>query len=125
MVAVVYGGRIYVSTNSGQTWQRSTAPPATWHRVASSADGGRLVAAAEKMGLYISTNSGFNWTRCENVSQSIVWRTVASSADGSKLAAAAYPGSIYTSTDSGAAWRVASDHRGMVGQWVAIKSSAD
>lgn len=50
-----YGG-IYVSTNSGVTWQPTTAPNSQWDSVASSADGTKLAAAC--FYIYTSSNSG-------------------------------------------------------------------
>src|ERR1039457_2413130 len=65
---------IYVSTNSGITWQSATNAPilssALWESVSSSANGSKLVAAAWWVtygppgngGIFISTNSGIGWT---------------------------------------------------------------
>lgn len=39
LVATVLGGRIYRSTDSGETWTVTSAPVAFWGTVASSADG--------------------------------------------------------------------------------------
>ena len=65
LVAAIYGGGIYVSTNSGATWKLTPAPsdPASfdsaWESVASSADGSKLVAVAlYDNPIYLSTNGG-------------------------------------------------------------------
>jgi photosystem II stability/assembly factor-like uncharacterized protein len=98
LVAVVYGGPIYISTNAGTSWQQTLAPLANWQVVASSADGTRLIAAINNGPVYTSIDSGTTW-----VSNSIPdsdWVSVTSSADGSQLAAAAlgddYENTIYT-----------------------------
>jgi hypothetical protein len=39
LVATVFLGRIYRSTDSGETWTETSAPVALWGAVASSADG--------------------------------------------------------------------------------------
>ena len=44
LVAAVFGGLIYTSTNSGSTWVAASAPTNFWWSVASSADGTRLFA---------------------------------------------------------------------------------
>ena len=44
-VAVIFGGGIYASTNSGATWELTSAPASNWASVASSADGLTRVAA--------------------------------------------------------------------------------
>jgi photosystem II stability/assembly factor-like uncharacterized protein len=46
LVATVYGGGIYSSTDSGTTWKPTGAPSGMpWKTVASSADGTKLIAA--------------------------------------------------------------------------------
>ena len=42
LVAAVYGGGIYTSTNFGGTWVSNSAPVTNWSGVASSADWGRV-----------------------------------------------------------------------------------
>src|SRR5438046_7159134 len=87
---------------------QTSAPNNYWSSVASSADGGKVVAATKydpsgHLGLiYTSTNSGATWTQTSAPSN--YWSSVASSADGTKLVAAVSLGSIFTSADSGATW---------------------
>jgi hypothetical protein len=45
MAAVIDGGLIYTSTNSGVTWSAISTPIQDWNAVASSADGSFLVAS--------------------------------------------------------------------------------
>src|SRR5207302_1219957 len=45
LVAAVYNGRIYTSTNFGGSWNSNNAPALSWDAVASSADGTRMAAA--------------------------------------------------------------------------------
>ena len=104
LVAAVYSGGIYTSTNSGATWTLQTnAPNASWMSIASSADGTKLVAATLYDKIYTSANSGVTWTQQNNPPDVYCW-AIASSSDGTKLAAVG--GGIYTSTstDSGASW---------------------
>ena len=66
----------------------------SWRSVASSADGGNLVAAVWTGQIYTSSDSGVSWTARDSNRN---WLSVASSGDGSKLVAAAINGQIYTS----------------------------
>jgi photosystem II stability/assembly factor-like uncharacterized protein len=118
------GGRIYTSTDSGNTWITNNVPFEDWICVASSADGNTLAAVADGGLICTSTNSGNTWTS-NNVVPNEHWTSVAMSADGSKLAAVGYgpPGDlIYTSTNSGNTWtsnNVPNQH------WTSVASSAD
>jgi photosystem II stability/assembly factor-like uncharacterized protein len=108
MVAAPYGDLtagnpqpLYLSGDSGKTWQAALLPSNNWNAVASSADGTKLMAFAFNGPIYRSTNSGASWNTNNLVEY---WRSVTCSADGTKAVAAAYPGQIYTSTNSGANW---------------------
>ena len=121
LAAVVNGGQIYTSTNSGVSWTaRETGSNRTWSDVASSDDGSKLVATDFGGKIYTSTNSGSSWTARETGSNRN-WRAVASSADGTKLAAVVNGGQIYTSTNSGVSWTARETNR----NWSGIASSAD
>jgi len=117
LVAVVYGGQIYTSSDSGVTWV-PRADNRSWTSVASSADGAKLVAAERGGQLYTSTDSGLTWTPHADNNN---WIAVASSADGTRLVAAVDEGQIYTSIDSGATWTPRADNR----KWIAVASSAE
>jgi hypothetical protein len=57
-VAVVNGGSIYTSTDSGATWTaQANAPSTSWSSIASSADGTRLVAVVNGGKIYTSSTS--------------------------------------------------------------------
>jgi hypothetical protein len=60
LVAAVYGGGIYTSTNFGGTWVSNSAPVTNWSGVASSADGGAL-AAVFYGGICTSQDGGATW----------------------------------------------------------------
>ncbi len=87
-------GGIYVSSDSGLTWQPTTVPNQNWS-VASSADGTKLVGVQYTYpgGIYLSTNSGSNWVQAPVAATT--WASVACSADGTKLFAGTGVG-IYT-----------------------------
>ena len=107
LVAAVYGGQLYTSTDYGATWTARESAR-NWTSVTSSADGSRLVATAELGGgqyIYISVDSGVTWSASGIQSN---WASVASSSDGSKLVAglqgSTFGSFIYQSADFGATW---------------------
>ena len=123
LAAVVYGGYIYTSTDSGASWTERTAPGyRNWNSITSSSDGTKLAATPNGGYIYTSTDSGANWTE-RTAPGSRSWTAISSSSDGAKLAAAGTNTYIYTSTDSGVNWtaQTASGSR----DWNAITSSSD
>lgn len=126
-----HGGPIYTSSDSGLTWQATTAPSNQWSSVASSADGSTLVAAAvynnfntERGLIFVSSNSGAGWTATSAPTN--FWYSVACSADGTRLVAGAT--GIFTSTNSGQTWtsnNIAWDFSVGSPIWTAVASSAD
>ncbi len=123
LVAVVYGGEIYTSSDAGFSWMARNAGTRNWSAVASSADGTTLVATVDSVTgrrgpIYTSSDSGATWTERNELAR---WSSVASSADGTKLVAVASPGQIYTSNDSGESWTAQGSNR----NWASVASSAD
>jgi len=94
LVAVVNGGLIYASTNSGNTWFATSAPSNNWSAIAISADGSQLVAAVNGGLLYTSSDSGASWSSASVPAAG--WNAVATSADGADLVAVVNGGAIYT-----------------------------
>jgi photosystem II stability/assembly factor-like uncharacterized protein len=109
LVAVVDGGNIYTSSDSGDTWV-ALASQKYWRGVASSADGTKLVAIQNWGNIRTSSDNGETWTDQGNIlvsedqDPSIMaeryWNAVACSADGTKLFAVLYGGHLYTATTS-------------------------
>ena len=123
LAAVVSGGSVYTSSDSGATWTEQTAAGSRyWQSIASSSDGTKLAAVAYGGSIYTSSDSGATWTE-QTAAGSRNWYSIASSSDGSKLAAVVYGGSVYTSSDSGATWteQTAAGSR----NWYSIASSSD
>jgi len=132
-------GAIYISTNSGNTWQPAAAPTDNYHAVTCSPDGTKLAAVSwdwGAWGIYTSTNSGTNWRLTQALPLIGYFQSVAISADGAKLAAAGGDlafignttklsggGAIQYSTDSGVTWQ-ASDAP-MNWEWSAIACSSN
>ena len=117
LVACVWNGQIYTSTDSGVNWTARDSSR-TWRGVASSSDGLKLVAYVYNGQIYTSTDSGANWTPRDSIRN---WYGVASSSDGSKLVACDNGGQIYTSTDAGTNWTP----RGSNKNWYGVASSSD
>jgi hypothetical protein len=130
LVAVISGGLIYTSTNSGVTWIVQSNGIAgngiqDWTSVASSSDGTHLAAVVFNGQIYTSTNSGLTWVQTS--APDAYWTSVASSSDGTMLVAGLYgtvddPGYIYTSANSGSTW-VQSGSSNLV--WQSVASSSD
>lgn len=126
-----HGGPIYVSADSGATWQLTTAPSNQWSRVTCSADGATIVAAAAydysntAPGLiFISTNCGASWVATSAPSNR--WYSVAASADGTKLIGGSR--GLFTSTNSGTTWisnNIVWDFQNALPRWLSVGCSAD
>jgi hypothetical protein len=114
------GSNVYTSTDSGVTWTLRNLSNLTLFpmKVASSADGTKLVFVQSGSQIYTSTDSGVTWTPREAVRN---WTSVASSADGTRLAASVYGGQLYISTDSGMSWTP----HASTANWKAVAMSAD
>jgi len=117
LAAVVNGGQIYTSTDSGLTWTaRQTVQ--NWACITSSADGTKLAAVPSIGNIHTSTDSGVTWTPRESAR---VWSSITSSTDGVMLAATTNGGRIFLSDNSGVTWKEREASRG----WLGIASSAD
>lgn len=100
---------IYVSTNSGVTWQQATnAPNFSWISMAMSADGSKLMGLVQLPPpngqtniVFTSTNLGQTWAT--NFPPPISWTSVAMSADGGKCFLGTFSSNCI-STDGGQTW---------------------
>ena len=108
---------VSMDTNAGAIWTARDGSR-SWYGVASSADGTKLIAAAQGGQLYTSADSGMTWTARESTRN---WFGVASSADGTNLIAGTIGGQLYTSIDSGVTWTARESTR----NWLGVASSAD
>ena len=119
LVAVVRGGKIFISSDSGTTWTTRESNR-QWMNIASSSDGTKLVAVDYPGKIYTSIDSGETWVPRES---NRAWWDVASNSDGTKLVAVSGGDQIYTSTDSGVTWtpRMTDTSR----NWRSVASSSD
>lgn len=91
---------IYVSTDSGASWSRTSAPTNAWSGLACSSDGTKLVATEFDGGVFTSADSGQTWV--ESDADFLGWSAVACSGAGSNLVAAVFNGGIYVPGAPGA-----------------------
>jgi phage pi2 protein 07 len=118
VVAVVNGGFIYTSINSGTSWtQRASSN--TWYSVVSSLDGVYLVASAYGEYIYTSNDSGQNWIQRTGAGIHN-WISLTSSGDGTYLYAVDEFTQLYRSIDGGNSWGSLSSL-----QWTSISTSED
>lgn len=121
MVAGVYGGGIYRSTNSGLNWVLSGAPAKQWRGLACSTNGNKMAAAIYGERIFTSIDSGLSWQ--QSSAPATNWNALVSSADGSKLAAVVGGiARIHTSQNSGTNWTTTG---APATNWSCIASSAD
>lgn len=124
--------KVFAATYVDYSWTQDDRA-GSWRRVASSADGMKLIAADYAGSLYTSTDGGSTWTERTSAG-SHNWFSVASSSDGDKLIASTSDtvfsngnwnnvGNLYTSVDGGATWVQRTS--GGVGAWSSVASSAD
>jgi len=114
---------LLLSTNLGQTWTVTSAPPGSWDSFAISADQRRLVAASyAPQGIYTSQDGGMTWLS-NNVSPA-GWTSVAASSDGRRIVAVNNaPQTIHVSTNGGTHWTQATN--APIAIWRSVASSAD
>lgn len=108
LIAGIYLGGLYTSSNSGVDWtQRYPGEIGNggWISAASDSDGSHLIVAIKDGRLYTSANSGVDWTERQPAGAANKdWLSVASDDDGSHLIAGVRNGRLYTSSDYGANW---------------------
>jgi hypothetical protein len=108
------------SSFAESSWRLTSASsPQNWDSIASSSDGGELIAAIYGGGIYVSVDSGVTWT--ETNSTAGTWRSVACSSNGGKLFAALYGGGIYTNSATG--WGIGGSTSGL--DWYSVACSSD
>lgn len=113
-------GFIFISTDSGTSWTKTSAPWEDWNSIASSADGKKLAATCY-YGIWVSTNSGSTWVQTIGKPPGPSWLRIATSSDGTRLIATDTV-NIYTSTNSGFNWN-SNNIPGV--QWGCVASSSE
>ena len=99
-------GHLYISRDSGLTWNVANAQLANWSSVACSYDGKTLLAASGDGWvpgpLYVSTDSGITWTPSDLTAYQ--WNSVAMSGDGQIMYGKLDSGGTLISTNRGVTW---------------------
>ena len=99
LAAVVFGGDIYTSSNSGATWTNETTGTALsglgWQTITSSSDGTHLAAVVFGGDIYTSADGGTTWTD-QTAAGSRLWTSITSSSDGTHLVAVVAAGDLWT-----------------------------
>jgi hypothetical protein len=89
-------GNIYLSTNYGSSFIKSSAPTSLqWYSLASDSTGQYLTAGANFQSIYISINYGKTWLLTSGSNLNIPWTSIASNSEGNMLVAASYGYGIY------------------------------
>jgi hypothetical protein len=117
MVAIAFGGGMFISTNKGVNWTAVSGGAAVslanrdFESVTMSDDGQRITAVIMNGPAVSSADGGATWVAGTSAGAALTkpWRSVDSSPDGLNLVAVsqAVPGTngqVYTSADGGATW---------------------
>ena len=124
LAAVVQGGNIWTSVDSGKNWveDQSVGNTQNWHAITSSSDGTNLAAVAYGGKIWISIDSGEYWT---NVGTTDNWHSITSWNDGTYYAAVSNGGSIWISVTNAAYWSEVTSVNLTSQMWGDITSSND
>ena len=120
--AVVLGGSIWLSQDSGASWNEhdnvniSSNP---WMAITSSSSGEYLMAANFDEGIWVSSDYGLQWYKTQEKG---AFQDVACSSDGKFAVAAINNGFIYTSDDYGEYW--SDDNNAGWRFWTAVASDS-
>lgn len=107
VVASVDGENLWVSNDSGKTWEEktnySTDETHPWVKLACNLKGDKMIAVADKGGLYTSSDFGKTWKENSNLDKDLRWNSVDMNDDGNQLYATA-ENKLWASNDFGKSW---------------------
>ena len=105
LVACVYGGNIWTSTDSGDTWTEDADVGLTknWNDLTSSNTGAEIYSIVKNGYIWKSTDTGSNWTQLTDsaINSAKDWEAISTDKNGEYTAAVVYGGYIYISDNSG------------------------
>jgi len=106
--AVIYSGRIYTSTDYGNSWSNTNNAPTNqeWNSVSISASGQYQTAVIYEGGIYTSLDYGNSWAINNTAPTDKGWTSVSISASGQYQTSVGNGGGIYTSSDYGNSWAI-------------------
>jgi hypothetical protein len=118
MVATVYDGHIYVSSNYGTTWvQRATQQ--FWSSVYCSGTGQFMIATVMDSVIYVSGDFGVSWAIAVGEgSNARAWKAIAGNLTGSQLVVCAQDDQIYYSVNQGSTWTLSASS--IIANWVDV-----
>ena len=101
--------RLFVSTDSGDTWTQKGPTTSAYLDVAVSGDGSKIVVARDTDGVSYSTNGGDSWTQADADAttagiQPLLADDIAVNADGTIIAISRSGTSVWRSTTGGSTW---------------------
>jgi mannosyltransferase OCH1-like enzyme len=102
MVATVTGGGVYLSTDSGTTWNAIAGVESkTWNSISCDANCSNFAISSIAGNLYLLSKTGEKIADASNTSK---WTTVTLNSLGSQIIAGAVSGSMRRSINTGANW---------------------
>jgi len=111
IIAGIEGGRLYISTDSGETWDETTPEgnaSKSWYTSAMNGDGSKIIAGVWGGWLHISTDGGTSWDVTDPIpddeEKNKFWSSASMSSDGSTIVAAIYNDRMLLSEDIGNSW---------------------
>ncbi len=93
---------LYISPDSGATWDKADSGITDKDIRSLAAGGGRIFVGTETAGVFCSTDGGGTWSPSNSGLTSLSIRTIAE--NGDSLLAATNDGGVFLSTDSGGNW---------------------
>jgi photosystem II stability/assembly factor-like uncharacterized protein len=105
VVAVEFGGKLYVSTDSGANWSvpASVNYNTNWNAVSCNSDGSVMTGVVSGSYVYVSTDYGATWDY-KTSSGARSWYDISIDGSGNVIIACVYNGRVYQSSNAGVSW---------------------
>jgi photosystem II stability/assembly factor-like uncharacterized protein len=100
------GGKVFTSSNNGNSWTEVKKIPTQWAISSLACSGTNIFAGSEGDGVFLSTNNGNSWIPVNNGLTSISTNTFVMSLafSGANIFAGTYPKGVFLSTNNGSSW---------------------
>ena len=121
MIASVFSGNIFRSTNKGASWIQASSPVKPWTCLAISSSGRDCVGVCDNgFGIFISNDYGITWK--DSGAKDSMWMSVVMSSNGKRIAAVEFDGGVHISINGGVSWTKTSAPKNY---WQNIVGSSD